>query len=551
MTLLKFSLIIIACIAMFLGIAFAQDDALNGGTLRGLITELTPAQNPIEGVKVKIVAQDGTEFTTKTDANGDYKKSGIPAGRYLISIYKEGYSERSGKPVTIVEGGDHFVSLKMAEKGFVAPRFEVPARRADPTLDRKIESLLQRVGESVSKHYNLDKKAVKMLRHSIIKSIEIALRQDENLRVFAKVAGDGNAALLELLLLAPPTKQALAKHLTETQIQEYLKLNQARRHRNQQAIARQIVVLLDQELSLTNDQHQNIEQLLLDTTEREPLPTAMSMMISSLNAAHLVHYKLKISLDGILTQTQSKVWHGLVNASPEELREIIVPPPEGEIKDRVDTTKPDNKDNTPESQERIKQMQQISEAKLMAHAELLGPLNEDASQRLQLAAKGTLQQYLETHGKGPTATYQETAAKLSQAFEAGEITREEAAEKLKVVMSRGSNIIGYPLYQQAIKDVLPEDALMQYRTRQTERENLRKQVLRDRMIANIDESLLLDTAQREHLETIIARLTIPSSTEAAIQEMLFQLPQRVDLKMLSPWQQREFRNIFGPPMMKE
>ena len=84
-----------------------------------------------------------------------------------------------------------------------------------------------------------------------------------------------------------------------------------------QATVRQIVVLFDQELSLTTDQRQRVEQLLLDTTEDKSFLTAMSMMIDSLNAVHLVHYKLKISLDEILSQTQSKIWHGLVETNTE------------------------------------------------------------------------------------------------------------------------------------------------------------------------------------------------------------------------------------------
>lgn len=97
---------------MSAGVVFANQ----GGILRGQIVDTTERQNPIEGVTVIIVAQDGTEFTTTTDANGDYEKSGIPAGRYLISIYKDEYGDRLGKPVTIVNGGDHYVPLKMTKK---------------------------------------------------------------------------------------------------------------------------------------------------------------------------------------------------------------------------------------------------------------------------------------------------------------------------------------------------------------------------------------------------------------------------------------------------
>ncbi len=120
MTRLSLALIFVAYTIISVGIVFAQ----HGGTVRGQIVDTTERQNPIEGVEVVIVAQDGTEFTTKTDANGDYEKSGVPAGRYLISIYKEGYGDRLGKPVTIVNGGDHFVPLKMTKKNTIMDFFQ-------------------------------------------------------------------------------------------------------------------------------------------------------------------------------------------------------------------------------------------------------------------------------------------------------------------------------------------------------------------------------------------------------------------------------------------
>ena len=544
----SFVLLFFLCISIFVRIAFAQNNAANGGTIRGAIADLTQGQEPIEGVEVKIVAQDGTAYTTKTDANGDYKKAGIPAGRYTISIYKEGYNDRSGKPVSIVNGGDHYVGFNMTEKGNFGPRDEVAARRADPTLDNKIESLLQGVAENIGKRYNLDEPVVKVLRQSIFKSIQTALTQDENLRVFAKAATDGNVALLELLLLHPSTKPVFAKHLTDTQLKDYLKLNRARQQRHLKATVNQIAVLFAQELSLTTDQRQKVEQLLLDTAEHKPFLTAMSMMIDSLNAVHLAHYQLKISPDEILSQTQSKIWHGLVKMSTPD--SIFVPLPGAKVKDVGDAPQLDNKDNTPESQERIKQMQEIAEAKLKAHTELLGPLNEDVSRRLQLAAKGVVQRHMETQGKDPGEMYRETAAKLRQAVEAGEITHEEAAENLETLRGK-PHITEHPIYQQTIKDVLSEDAFKQYRAHQTERDNLRQQALRDRMVAIIDSQLLLDETQRSHLETVVAQLTLPSSNENAVMEMFIQLPQHVDAEMLSPWQRREFRFMFGPPMMKE
>ena len=559
----SFVLILVACVGILLGTAFAQNNAANGGTIRGMITDTTPEQNPIEGVEVKIVAQDGTEHTTKTDANGDYKKAGIPAGRYLISIHKEGYNDRRGKPVTIVNGGDHFVPLKMTEKGNIGLSSKTPGINLDPNLDRQIESLLARVGESIGKRYNLDAAAVKSLRQSIFDSNKIVLMQNESLRAFAKAVDGGNIAILEFFLSHPHTKAIFAKHLTETQLQEYLNLNQNRWQLYQQAIARQIAVALDKELSLTTDQRQKIEQLLLDAKDSDTFPNSMIIMLNSLNAAHLVHYKLKLSLDGILSQTQSKIWDGLVSADLEELHDIAAPIPEVVVKGAVNAGKVEEKEadaileqlnkqtadkgNIPESQERIKQMQQLMEAKLAAHTELLQPLDARASRHLRVAAKGIVQQYLEIHGKMPEATKSEVDAKPKQV---GEITPKEAAEKFKT-LREGADITDHPLYQQAIKDVLSEDAFKQYRAHQTERDNLRQQVLRDRLVALIDNQLLLDEKQRNHLETVAAQVTLPSSNEEAVMALFMQFSQRTDPKILSLWQRREFGKLFGPPPMKE
>lgn len=116
MTCLNFVLALIACVAMSVSPVFAQEEAVSGGTVRGKITDTSSKQNPIEGVEVKIVNQEGTEYEATTDENGEYKRMGMPAGRYLISIYKDGYGDRLGKPVTVVDGGDHYVQLKMTKK---------------------------------------------------------------------------------------------------------------------------------------------------------------------------------------------------------------------------------------------------------------------------------------------------------------------------------------------------------------------------------------------------------------------------------------------------
>ena len=61
MTRFSFGLILAACISISFSVLWegfvtpiaAQNEAANGGTLRGTITDLTPEQNPIEGVDVQ------------------------------------------------------------------------------------------------------------------------------------------------------------------------------------------------------------------------------------------------------------------------------------------------------------------------------------------------------------------------------------------------------------------------------------------------------------------------------------------------------------------
>ncbi|MCZ6676580.1 MAG: redoxin domain-containing protein [Candidatus Poribacteria bacterium] len=85
------------------------------GVVRGNIVEATMEQNLITDVRVVIVDTEGTAYETTTDSQGDYEISGLPPGRYLISVRREGYRERLGKPVAVVAGGDHYVPIKMTK----------------------------------------------------------------------------------------------------------------------------------------------------------------------------------------------------------------------------------------------------------------------------------------------------------------------------------------------------------------------------------------------------------------------------------------------------
>ena len=645
MTRLIFSLIVVAFVGMFSGITFAQNDRANGGTLRGMITDVTPEQKPIEGVEVKIVAQDGTEYTTKTDVNGDYKKAGIPAGRYLINIAKEGYGKRIGKPVTIVNGGDHFVPLKMSKMD--VPHVEAQPSRMDAVVKVRIESLLQRVTESVGKRYNLDEEASKALHESILNSIDTVLLQTERQRDFLKAMGSGTAVLLNMLLAHPAFKAAFTEHLSEAQLQDYLDFAAARQQRDQHAAAHQITALLDQELSLTPAQREKVVQLLRDKIENEAYGNAMHVLrISSPHAAaQLVRYRLKISMDGILRNAQSKVWLGLITAEAHKeimpgggtVRgmitdttpaqhpiegvevQIVAVTPEGRGRAFIATTDANGNyrhddlpagryliniyregygdrigkpvtivkggdhyvplkmhktrrkvenivdlfvphKNTPkkgtadtaEPQSAV----QFAEAKLQAHTELLGTLDEHAAKHLAIAAKGVVQQHLNEKDERHEKALQEFEAEFSEKIEAGEMTRELALRELEKIKKNLSNstinplgITAHPIFQQAIKDVLSEKAYAQYTAYQAERRALQRQAFWDIVVACMDTQLLLDNTQRKYLETRVQ--AYQRERGSALTSLFFVLLRRGrNFKILTPWQQGEFKRVFNPIILE-
>ena len=566
MTHLRYVLILVACVGMSFGIVLAQEGGLSVGTLRGQIIDLTQAQNPVEGVEVKIVPQDGGKaFITKTDAEGNYEHAGLPVGRYLISISKDGYDKRGGKPVTIVKGGDHFVPLMMMPKGNIEPPFAGhPAERLNIIIKQQIISLLQRFTESVGERYGLNEAAAKAFHRSILNSIAETLEQSGNLNAFAKAIEAGNMSLLEILLSRPDCKAAFVEHLSEAQLQDYLEWTVARRARDRQAVARRITMLIDKELSLTADQREEIVRLLLEAAENEGFPSSMNALrLSSLQAVHLTHYRLKISLDEVLSEVQSKVWQGFVNMNANRVREFVFIP-EVEVKNKVEDEQKNEKDGAdvdkkraflrkePPKQVKIEekveivineivvernqpwieinpntvaspeQMMEIAEAKLAAHTELLGPLDERAARRLALVAKGVAQQFIEAQDHTHEAIGREEDTKV--------------------------DITDQPLYHQAIKDVLSEEAFEKYSAHQADREALRLQALRDIVVACMDTQLLLDDPQRKALETAASQLVpAPVHVRSHSTFIFFQLfPQTVDFEVLTPWQQGEFERVFGP-----
>ena len=109
--------VLIVHILLVSGTAVAQEqDITKGGTIHGYITDTTPAQLPIVGVRVQIDNGNGQIFKTTSAETGEFIYRDIPADDYLINIHKSGYQSRNGKPVSVTNGGAHYVPLTMNKK---------------------------------------------------------------------------------------------------------------------------------------------------------------------------------------------------------------------------------------------------------------------------------------------------------------------------------------------------------------------------------------------------------------------------------------------------
>lgn len=538
-----YGLIAIACIGMSACIALAEEKAVKGSTIRGEVIEVAGENNPIEGVTVKIVGSDGKEWTAKTDAKGKYEFTGLPAGRYTFNVSKIGYHSMVGKQKVVAADSEVIERIKMRKNDF--EKFFA-------------EGLLQHVSESIGKRYKLDAPTVEALRKSILEAFNTVVEQEnQDLRHFAQIEEYSSIALLIAMLSHSDCKAAFAKYLTETQLQDYLDFTKARQQLVQQAIAQFITAYLDQALCLTVKQRENIVKLLLDAINDKQGLTLTSIMNESLGkgTVNLIHNELNISLDDILSQPQSKIWQGLVNRQDDHKDlvavEVVGVPSDNEAeKDETD-------EKTPKSQKWI-----LAEATLNAHTKNLGPLNESASKRLETATNGVVQQYVERQKPDvdEKSKFDAALGPLMQAFMQQTISQKQAIEKLESIKKElwGEKhtkkqwdeyelyeITKHPLYQQAIKEVLSEDAYSQYKARQAERENFRIQAPQNLVVAWIDTVVLLNDTQRKQLKIKISttQLTSPSISDGGLQLMLVEFLIRMDNEILSPWQQGVFKGV--------
>ena len=435
-----------------------------------------------------------------------------------------------------------------------------------------ITPLLQLTSKSVGQRYNLDETTVNELRQSIHESVEALLKRPESMRNLATAARRGNHdKMLETLLAQPDCKVAFAKYLNEEQLQDYMDFILARIQRDRGAVARHLTAWLDQQLSLTVDQREKIEQRLIVNADKGRLVDAGDILWNRLRPEEIILRGFKYPPDDVLSHTQLPIWEQLTKFDhtwriPEHVPEEMIVMVKAKIIEDFKAGKitreavelsiefwDKDKEDASEYQE---EMRRIAAAKLAAHTEQLGPLEESASQRLTLATKGVVEEYLETQGKDWNSKYEEAAKEIHEAVAVGKMTNQEAAQKLEGLQKRlhakehatksGTDITHHPLYQQTIEDVLSDEVLTQYKARQAERQVFRQQALRDVLVASMDAELFLNDEQRKHFETTFAELSASSATDEvpAPVYMAHQLFQRTNRELLSPWQQEEFERIY-------
>ena len=388
--------------------------------------------------------------------------------------------------------------------------------RINNFIMQRLDPLLKHIGENMSQRYELDETTVNKFQQHVRESVKTQLNQEKNGQGFlqetkfdkkfvaeikdatkkGKITGqqadqkiaeakklwevnermekefwvkrdtmrnaaeEGGMKMLELLLSQTDFKAALTKHLNEEQLQDYLDLTQKRRKLAQQAITRQLTANLDQQLSLTTDQRQKVEQLLdmvnsfkkqLATGMKTELtPIEMLVEIDSQESVNMLH-RLKVPIDGILSKSQSEIWKLLapsrkIKDPREEIMEAVragkiskreaevlkkelwqekdddLEEEEADIKAMAKAGKIDKRDDgvllkdlkrrprgkaeaENSNSEFEKRAKLMAEAKLAAYTEQLGSLDDRASRRLSLVTKGVVEQHLEAQPEDPDERY--------------------------------------------------------------------------------------------------------------------------------------------------
>lgn len=97
-------------------------------TLRGRVLD-KEAKNPLTGVTVRLVTANGQAEGSITDANGNFRISGVPVGRHSLRLTLVGYKEIALENIQVDAGKEVILTLEMEESIIALEGVTIKVRR--------------------------------------------------------------------------------------------------------------------------------------------------------------------------------------------------------------------------------------------------------------------------------------------------------------------------------------------------------------------------------------------------------------------------------------
>ena len=200
------------------------------------------------------------------------------------------------------------------------------AEKSDPAVvavQARLEGFLPQVIASLTARYQLSAAAGIPLGQTLRESIATALEQPQVAKRLTAVSStyEADGKLLEVLLSHPPCRVALARHLSPAQLQDYVQFINSWGRRGRQAAARRMTAWLDGRLLLSGAQRQQVEQLLVRSTQ-EDLVGLLWSEPAAWQPLHDIHGRASFlarlarqsgkQLTAMLSPTQTDLWRLLV-----------------------------------------------------------------------------------------------------------------------------------------------------------------------------------------------------------------------------------------------
>lgn len=562
-------------------VSYAQDNVPKGATITVELSEAAAERKPIEGAEIKLISEDGKEYIKKSDDEGKHKFTDIPAGRYTLNITKTGYRDRIGISLVLSEGGEGYQHIKMI-KGNIVPHPILVNVKPDT---KRLETLIQHISKEIGQLYGLDETTLNNLQKSVMYTVKTKINKDGSLlnQAYSQASAEGNLGLLVLLLVDPDLNASFANYLTETQLQSYIDSKKERRQQVRKAFADIFTLYLDQVLSFSPNQREDITKLLYKWTDWKLYIISNHIFTGSLTQTivDFLHGSTHGSFKQILTGDQYEIWKEIEKLT-KSLNEMLIIE-RNQFGKKVVVKQKKRK----VSIEKLK-IENLIERILhthtkRVHTKRVRTLNDSIAKRFALVNKGIVEQYVEKQNRIVIrrSPFMVTYTELFFSAVTGQIPRNVALQQLKALqkdywedsfsnevedvdvvaddklnamiqavkqtllnqtlLENVFNIVTEPIYQQTIKDTISEVEYEEYRKHQIEIETMRQRAAQNLVVEFLDMHILLNPMQRRKIEEIASKLTIPVLNGIGLQFMFLELYLNINPDDLSPWQQNALK----------